>query len=299
MKNSSFFAKESDLGKRIDLVMTAANSDSTRSFWHSEIEKGHVMINGQKAKPSYKIKSGDKISHNVLNNISTPLSHRGVASSEVLFMNNEIIVINKPAGVSVYSPNNSGASTIATEFADKINYTDGDRSGIVHRLDKNTSGVMVLARTLEAKNYLQSEFKNRKVQKTYIALVAGILKDERAKIDLPIARDKSNPTRMKVQHGGKRSLSEYKVIKYYSDYSLVEIKLYTGRTHQIRVQFAHIGHPVVGDSIYAKNMPKILQRQFLHAKKIAFSMPLDGSLHKYQFEADLPNELKKFLKEIE
>ncbi len=300
MKKYSFVADYLEEGKRVDFVLSQKYSEYGRSKWQTIIDNSDVAVNNKHVKSSYVLKLNDFVEVNIekqkgMNKEVIEI----IKKPEVLFMDDQIVVINKPAGLVVYSPNSSNQESVARIFADKINYKDNERSGIVHRLDKDTSGVMVLARTLQAKNDLQSQFKNRKVQKKYIALVEGSLKEPKAKIDLPIARSKVSPTKMTISAEGKRSLSEYKVIKKYKHCSLIEVKLFTGRTHQIRVQFAHIGHPIVGDSKYGRAKNRVnLNRQFLHASSLKFELPTVDSSKEYNFTAPLPDELQEFLKNL-
>ena len=184
--------------------------------------------------------------------------------------------------------------TIHDLFGSKLADNDELRGGIVHRLDKDTSGVVILAKTGAALEFLQSQFKKRQVDKSYLALVWGRLRHPRARIELPIVRSRKSPTAMSIKPGGRLSVSEYEVISEYDNYSYIKVSIHTGRTHQIRVQFAHMGHPVVGDKMYgSRSMPAGLARQFLHAQKLALILP--GHKAKTEFEADLPADLDDFL----
>ena len=217
---------------------------------------------------------------------------------EVLFENEQVIVINKPAGISMHAKNSKDLSkTIYSIFRSKLANNDQLRGGIVHRLDKDTSGVLIMAKTIKELDYLQQQFASRLVDKTYIALVWGHLRHPRARIELPIKRSTKAPNKMSIDALGKMAISEYKVLAEYNKYSLVQIDIHTGRTHQIRVQFSHMGHPIVGDKLYGgKPMPEGLSRQFLHAKSLALS--IEDGLLKQNFEADLPKDLTDFLESI-
>lgn len=220
---------------------------------------------------------------------------RGSLEDNIIYENDEVIVLNKPAGISMHAKNDKDNSvTIESSFRDKLAKNGTLRGGIVHRLDKDTSGVVLLAKTTEGMDFLQSQFANREVDKIYIALVWGHLKHPRARIELPIKESTKTPNKMAVEASGKMSISEYKVIKEYKDYSLVEFSIYTGRTHQIRVQLSHMGHPVVGDRLYGhKPIPEGLKRQFLHAKSI--SIKISKNQNKKKFSAVLPPDLQNFL----
>lgn len=216
----------------------------------------------------------------------------------IIFEDDNVIVINKPAGISMHPRNTQDDSTtIRGIFRDKLANNDEIRGGIVHRIDKDTSGVVVLAKNNDTLEFLQSQFANREVDKTYIALVWGHLAHEKARIELPVRKSLKAPNMMAIHPAGKMSISEYKVTANYRDYSLLEIQIHTGRTHQIRVQMAHMGHSVVGDSIYgSKPMPAGLKRQFLHSQKLSIKLP--GNSTKTTFEAEMPEELQDFLKAI-
>lgn len=220
------------------------------------------------------------------------------ASIEVLYEDDNVLVVNKPAGLSMHriSPTDH-SKTLQGVFTDKLANNDPLRGGIVHRLDKDTSGVVMLAKNTSALEFLQAQFAARKVDKTYLALVWGHLKHPEARIELPLARSYKTPTAMAVRPGGKPSVSQYKVLAEPGPYSYLEIMLHTGRTHQIRVQFAHLGHPVVGDKMYGhKKAPAGLSRQFLHAQKLAIILP--GNSEKTSFSAELADDLMEFLESV-
>ncbi len=212
----------------------------------------------------------------------------------IVFEDNNVLVINKPAGLLVHpTEHNPSAISVTKLFADKLVQSEPLRPGVIHRLDKDTSGVMILAKSRVALTDLQKQFKDRKVKKVYTALVWGHLKHHQARLELPIARSKRQPNKMKVQTSGKASISEYTVTREYPDYSLLGIRLFTGRTHQIRAQFEHLGHPVVGDSMYSKRrLPEGLDRQFLHSSVLGISLP-NGE--QKEFNVPLASDLQEFL----
>lgn len=212
----------------------------------------------------------------------------------IIYSDANVIVVNKPAGVLTHpTPTKPQAYSVATALSDKIDDPDPMRPGIVHRLDRDTSGVMIVARNLETKQFLQAQFKQRQVEKVYVALVWGKPSLSTARIELPISRSGQSNVRMKVSPSGKMAISEYRVRQEYDKYSLVEVNLMTGRMHQIRVHFAHLGNPVVGDPIYSRQgMPEGLDRMFLHAAQL--SLEIEPHQHK-TFEAPLPDDLERFL----
>lgn len=218
---------------------------------------------------------------------------------EVLYQDSNVLVVNKPAGLTMHAKNSDDLSqTVQSIFAEQLpKQGDPLRRGVVHRLDKDTSGVVILAKNQKTLEYLQAQFAARTVGKQYYALVWGHLKQTRARIELPIRRSTKAPNIMSIHQDGKQAITEYVIKSEYRDYSLVDIKLLTGRTHQIRVQFAHLGHPVVGDKLYGgRSVPEGLTRQFLHAYKLSILLPGDDK--PTTFEAPLPSDLQAFLDSI-
>lgn len=215
----------------------------------------------------------------------------------IIYEDSDVLVINKPAGITMHAKNsNDHSETVQSIFASQLPSQGGDpqRRGIVHRLDRDTSGVVILAKTQLALEYLQAQFAARTVGKQYYALVWGHLKQPRARIELPIRRSTKSPNIMAVHQQGRQAITEYNVVTEYPKYSLLDIKLHTGRTHQIRAQFAHLGHPVVGDKSYgSKSTPQGLTRQFLHAYKLSITLP--GNKVPTSFEAPLATDLQSFL----
>lgn len=212
----------------------------------------------------------------------------------IIYSDANVIVINKPAGVLTHpTPSKPDVYSVASAFADKIDDPDPMRAGIVHRLDRDTSGVMILARNLETKQFLQTQFKQREVNKVYLALIWGNPKLTMARIELPISHSGQTTTKMKVSSTGKMAISEYRVRQQYEKFSLVEVLLMTGRMHQIRVHFAHLGNPVVGDPIYSRQpLPDGLGRMFLHAAELSLEI---APGQKRSYEAPLPADLERFL----
>lgn len=211
----------------------------------------------------------------------------------VVYEDANLLVVEKPPGILTHAAPGQTGKTVADLIKDRTTDIAGERAGIVHRLDKETSGLLVVAKTESAREFLQQQFKDRVVKKTYLALVAGRLKLPKAVIDLPIGRRLSNPTQWSVRPGGRQAVTKYEVKAEYPGYSLVMVQPQTGRTHQIRVHFSHLGHPVAGDIVYGPTKPPLgLGRHFLHASAIEFTTPEGKSL---KFESPLPADLQKFL----
>lgn len=219
------------------------------------------------------------------------------ADVPILFEDSNVLVLNKPAGLLVHpTDHNPSANSLTQIFAHKLIQSDPLRPGVVHRLDKDTSGVVIMAKTEIALRALQAQFKARTVEKIYDALIWGHLQEPKARLELPIRRSLRQPNKMMVHHAGKLANTEYEVVGRYVLYSLLKIKLLTGRTHQIRVQFAHLGHPVVGDPLYSKQkLPRGLTRQFLHAQSLTLTLPTG---ERKQFTTSMPQDLNSFLRSL-
>ena len=292
MKSFSFTADELQTGRRLDAVLTEKYGDFSRSQWSKQLKLGLIKIDGKQAKSSDKIKLESQIDGEYpeleVNSLIAPAT-----KPEIIFEDSNVIVINKPPGLVVHPTAKLTQPSVAGAFLEKIEDSDLLRPGIVHRLDKDTSGVMILARNEATKDFIQAQFKNRKVKKIYTALVLGHLDRETARIELPLERSKKNPEKMMVSSSGKMAISEYKVIAEYPGYSLIEVELLTGRTHQIRAHFAHIGNPIAGDRLYGKQiLPAGLNRQFLHASLLGLEVAKGKNM---TFEAPLAKDLKVFL----
>ncbi len=209
----------------------------------------------------------------------------------------DYLVVNKPAGLLVDTVASPSTPTLKSAIAGYTMADKSTRAGIVHRLDRDTSGVMVVARTTAMHDHLKRQFQNRQVEKYYLTLVSGHPKQDRARLELPIRRSLKRPTTMTIHPAGRSAVSEYECLAQTKDYSLLRVRILTGRTHQIRVQLAYLGHPVVGDIVYgASKRPVGLHRQFLHAHKLIFS-DVDGK--SITTVAKLPNDLAEFWVELQ
>lgn len=209
----------------------------------------------------------------------------------IIHQDPSIIVVDKPAGISVHpSDSDKGEDTVMDLLSSRIDDPESDRPGIVHRLDKDTSGLLLVARTKTVREYLQKQFKQRKVEKTYLTAVNGKPKLDQARLEWPLSRSPKNPLKRAIRPGGKMAITEYRLLESRGGYSLLEIKLHTGRTHQIRAHMQYLGHPVLGDTLYGRPV-KGLDRQFLHAHVLKFNHP-EGS--RVEFRSELHNDLRKF-----
>jgi 23S rRNA pseudouridine1911/1915/1917 synthase len=272
---------------RLDQRVTTELGKLSRSSSAKLIELGKVTVNGKPvSKTSFKVDDSDiikidYIKQQIPDNLKLP----------ILYEDNDCIVINKPLGVLTHS---KGAfnpeATVATWLQEYLQDISGDRAGIVHRLDRLTSGVMICAKNQQSMRWLQKQFSQRKTKKTYVAVIEGQLAMEEAVIDMPIQRNPKKPQTFRVSVNGKPAVTNYKLLKTNTKLSLIELKPTTGRTHQLRVHLNKIGHPIYGDTLYG-GQPA--ERMFLHALELEITLP---SRDRKTFRADLPNEFKQVFK---
>lgn len=284
--------------RRVDVYISSACKELTRSFVQKLIGDGYVTINGQVAKASQKVRIGDTIVVNVPPPEPSPILVAQPIPLNVLYEDGDILVIDKPAGMTVYPAPGHPDRTIMNAVlahSPEIGRIDGSvRPGVVHRLDKDTSGVMVIAKHKQAHLALAAQLKARTVLKKYLVLVKGSPEQKEGVVSAPIGRHPKDRKRMVVIEGGREARTRYRVMKLLGGYSLIEAKLETGRTHQIRVHFSRMGWPVVGDSVYGARVPW-LKRQFVHASRLGFRLPSSGQW--VEFSAVLPADLEGALKQ--
>ncbi len=278
-------------GDRIDSYLARVEPDYSRSFWQKQTESGAVQINGAKVKPSHKVQPGDVITANL-----PEVPDFSGQSLPVIYEDADVVVINKPAGMLTHAKGVVSEEFTVAEFVRPLTTdgTDTNRPGIVHRLDRGTSGVIATARTPEAKRWLQKQFAARKVKKTYIALVVGRPKQPAAVVQLPIERNPKKPQTFRVGASGKPAETAYETLHEYKGYTLLKLMPHTGRTHQLRVHLKYLGCPIVGDELYGKAAPG-LGRIFLHAASLELTLP---TRERKVFEATTPPELTAFLKTL-
>ncbi|MFC1892484.1 RluA family pseudouridine synthase [Chloroflexota bacterium] len=262
------------------------------------ITDGCITVNDNVAKPGLKLNVGDKVNIVIPPIIPSPLSPEAIPLN-ILYEDADLLIVDKPAGLTVHPapghPSHTLVNAILAHFPDLADIGDSMRPGIVHRLDKDTSGVMLVAKNSAAQANLTEQFKNRSVVKAYVVLVKGHLTPENGLIEAPIGRDPRNRKLMAVTTDGREARTEYRVAKYIDDCTLLEIRPETGRTHQIRVHLAAIGYPVVGDKVYGVKSPH-LSRQFVHASRLGFKLPSTGEY--VEFESEPPADLKQALENI-
>jgi 23S rRNA pseudouridine1911/1915/1917 synthase len=270
----------------------------TRARVQKLIGDGRVLVGGERAKASLHVEAGQLVTVDVPPAVEATAVAEDIAL-DVIFEDADMLVVNKPPGMTVHpSPGHTSSTLVNAILAhcDDLSGIGGVlRPGIVHRLDRDTSGVIVVAKNDAAHNALAKQLKERSVEKTYVALVEGTPHPMEGAIDAPIARDPRNRQRMAIVDRGRASVTAYSVIERFDGMSLVEARPKTGRTHQIRVHFAAIGHPIIGDRVYGK-ASSVVGRQFLHARRIVFAHPRTGA--RVEFEAALPADLEDALRKV-
>lgn len=264
----NFVVNQEYVGQRADVFVAQNLPSLTRSFIKHLFDKELVLINDQHKKAGFKLRANDTVS--ILYDESK-IEQPNKITLQILYEDDDCVVINKPVGILTHS---KGAfnpeATVATWMQDYTEDPGGDRAGIVHRLDRATSGVMICAKNDEALTWLQKQFSSRKVKKTYVAVINGRIEPQQAIIDMPIERNPKKPQTFRAGENGKPAQTEYKVIKTNDRYSLLELKPQTGRTHQLRVHLKYLGHPIVGDNLYGGERAK---RLYLHALALELTLP--------------------------
>jgi 23S rRNA pseudouridine1911/1915/1917 synthase len=280
---------ETSRGIRLDQHVIEQLPEMSRGYAVQLINEGQVIVNGKPSiKAGYRLRPTD-----IIEVLYKPEEASAIPEIDlpIIFEDEECVVIDKPLGLLSHS---KGAfnpeATVATWLKSHITDIDeSERAGIVHRLDRATSGIMICAKTAAAQSWLQKQFSQRRVKKTYIAIVAGAIKNEQAVIDMPIERNPKKPQTFRVGNNGKTATTEYKVIQTNDNYSVVELKPFTGRTHQLRVHLEEIGHPIVGDILYDGLKA---DRMYLHARHLELTLP---SRERKTFSSDLPPEFAEFM----
>lgn len=297
-----YIVKNEESGKRIDAYISSVEDKISRTAVQRLIGEQAITVNGKDTKPSYKVQENDVIEIEEIKPKDIELKAENIPI-EIIYEDEDIIVVNKPKGLVVHPAVGNLDGTLVNAIMsickESLSGIGGKiRPGIVHRLDKDTSGILIIAKNDSAHVNLSEQIKNHEVEKTYIALVRGIVKENEATINMPIGRSTKDRKKMTIDRKGKNAITHFKVLKRYEKYTLLEIKIETGRTHQIRVHLSHIGYPVVGDYIYSngKNDFNVVG-QMLHAKRIKFKHPkLDEVM---ELEANLPEYFQKILDNLE
>ncbi len=288
-----FVVKNEEKNNRIDSFLANQKEGLSRVAVQRLIEQEKILVNGKKIKPSYKIQEKDEITVEEEKPKEIELKAQDIPV-EIIYEDTDIIVVNKPKGMVVHPANGNPDGTLVNAIMaickDSLSGIGGEiRPGIVHRIDKDTSGILIIAKNDKAHINLSEQIKNHEVQKTYIAMVRGMVKENEATINMPIGRSTRDRKKMAVTQNGKQAITHFKVIKRFPNHNctLLEIKIETGRTHQIRVHLSQIGYPIIGDSVYSNGKNEWgIQGQCLHAKSLQFKHP---TTEKEMFlEAELP-----------
>lgn len=284
-------------GIRLDKYLSEV-TEYSRETIGKMIEDSFIFVNGKKEKLAYKVKEADEIEIKDGFKKECNLEPKKM-DIDIVYEDEYLMVINKDSGVVVHPGNGNWDNTLVNGlmyYQKALSKGEDFRPGIVHRLDKDTSGLMIVAKNDLAHEKLADDFKNKRIYREYTALLDGVFPQEKAKIDAPIGRSKEYFDKMEVRSDGKKAITNLEVIKKYKEYTLVKLVLETGRTHQIRVHLSYIGYPLVNDPVY--NKKKCTQfGQFLHSSKLKFTHPVTGEL--LEFNSELPKEFREFIETIE
>lgn len=297
MEKYSFSVAREHAGERLDkFLVSVFPRFITRSIIKKLVDNKNVLVNGKTSKCHHKVSPGENIDICVPETREADIQAQDIPL-DILYEDEQVIVINKPAGLVVHPGAGNHSNTLVNALLYHCRYLSSLggalRPGLVHRLDKDTSGIMVVAKTDLAHDYLARQFKNRSIRRTYIAFAKDIVQLDNGVVDAPIGRHVNDRQKMAVKYAaGKEAVTKYRVLERFKDFTMLELSLSTGRTHQIRVHLAHIGHPLLGDAKYGS--PKGMPRQALHAKTLAFTHP---TLKKrMSFDSDLPEDMIKLIK---
>ena len=288
--------------ERLDKYISKQKVEISRVMIQKLIEENQILVNDKPQKASYKVQAGDEITINIPEVKETNLKSQEIPL-DIIYEDNDILVVNKPKGMVVHpavgNPDGTLVNAVMAHCKGNLSGIGGElRPGIVHRLDKDTSGLIIVAKNDKAHINLSEQIQNREVKKVYLALVRGIIPENEATINMPIARSTKDRKKMAVDKKGKVAITHFKVLKRFEKYTYLEVTIETGRTHQIRVHMAEIGHPVVGDYTYSNGKNEFnIQGQMLHAKSLDFKHPITGKpIH---LEAPLPEYFSKILNSLE
>lgn len=263
------------------------HSDLSRSRVQELLTSGDILVNSKQEKPSYKVAIGDKISVHVPKLVLLNVEPEDIPL-DIVYEDNDVIVVNKPQGMVVHPsaghPNHTLVNALMNHTKELAASPEGFRPGIVHRIDKDTSGLLMIAKNTQARESLESQLAHKTNKRVYLAIVHGNFKEASGTIDAPIARNPKERKKMAVVESGKAAVTHFKVLEQYPNYALVSCQLETGRTHQIRVHMKYIGHPLAGDPLYGPKKTLKGHGQFLHAKILGFKQPKTGQWLEFQVE---------------
>lgn len=301
MKTLIFTIGEQKVGARLDAFLSESIEGQSRSYIQKLIEQELVLVNGKTSKSNYKLRINDRIEVQIPDPVPLEVKAEEI-DLNIVYEDEDVIVINKPQGMVVHPAHGNYTGTIVNALlshCDNLSGINGVmRPGIVHRIDKDTSGIIVIAKNNEAHVSLSEQLKEHSIARRYNALVEGRIKNETGTIETLIGRNPKDRKEMAVvARNGKRAVTHFKVLESFDNYTFIEARLETGRTHQIRVHMAHIGHPIVGDPVYGYKKQRFeTQGQLLHARVLGFVHPRTGEY--MEFEAPLPDYFEKILDKL-
>lgn len=293
---------DSESNERLDSYVAKQIEGISRTYVHKLIKEGLILVNNKKIKPRYIVKYGDFIHIDLPEPKRIELNPENIPLN-ILYEDSDIVVVNKPKGMVVHPAPGNESGTLVNALLYQIDTLSSEnkdsRPGIVHRLDKDTSGLLVVAKSNVAYRSLLEQFKKRTVKRRYVALVHGKLNIEKATINAPIGRNPVNRKTMAViDENSKEAITHYKILQEFNEHTLLEITLETGRTHQIRVHMLYIKHPIVGDSVYSRKKNRFgIKTQLLHASNLGFIHPTSGEY--IEFEAEVPEDFKEIIRLLE
>ncbi len=295
-----YIIKEELVGIRLDKALKQLNNDMSRTVLTNLINEGNVLVNGEVVKPSYITNLNDSITLKTKEERETELKALDL-NLDIVYEDSSVAVVEKPTGLVVHPAcgnyDNTLVNGLLYELDDLSGIKGEIRPGIVHRIDKDTSGLLMVAKNDKAHEKLSSQLKEHTVNRLYVGLVTGVIEEEKGRIDAPIGRDPNDRKKMAVLKDGKRAVTNFRVIERYKKFTLVEFKLETGRTHQIRVHMKYIGHPLVGDPQYGVKKLISPTGQYLHAKTLGFVHPETNEY--MEFHSELPKYFKDYLDTLE
>ena len=301
----NYIVEKDDIGKRLDIYLSEKNEDITRSYIKNLIDDEKILVNGKSVKSGYKVKNGDSIDVEIVEKVPENIVAEDIPL-DIVYEDEDIIIINKAKGMVVHPANGNYTGTVVNSLMHshegRLSSINGVvRPGIVHRIDKDTSGIIVVAKNDNAHKKLSDQFKVHSISRKYVALVKGIIKEDELTIDKPIGRSTKDRKKMAVTDKNSRNaVTHISVLRrfYTSNVTLVEARLETGRTHQIRVHMASLHHPLIGDEVYGKKDPKFkVEGQMLHSYEIVFSHPITGK--QMTLRAELPEYFKKVIGNVD
>lgn len=300
MKNYKLYVSDETVGARIDKWLSENIEDLSRASVQKLLKEGNILINSCAVNKNYKLRLNDIIEINIPDPVMLDVQPQNIPI-EIVYEDDDLLIVNKPKGMVVHpaagNPDGTLVNALLYHCKGRLSSINGViRPGIVHRIDKYTSGLLIVAKNDNAHTHLANQIKNHSFTREYFGIVCGRIKNEKNTINAPIGRHKYDRKKMTVtDNNSKNAVTHYKVLEVFEKYSLLKFILETGRTHQIRVHMSYIGHPILGDDVYGKAF-KGIDGQCLHAKKIGFIHPSTG---KYmEFDSDLPDYFEKVLKKV-